>query len=134
MSPWFEARRVAYQDALLALSITGDWNAWIAFFATGVEAAADTTHRRVDGLLTWQEDSLRRVREARASGLAERLAADLIGVPVLRAGEVADRYGVTHQAAMNALRRLEHLGVITAETTHGRVTFKADDVVQLLEQ
>lgn len=134
VSPWFEARRVAYQDALLALSITGDWNAWIAFFATGVEAAADTTHRRVDGLLTWQEDSLRRVREARASGLAERLAADLIGVPVLRAGEVADRYGVTHQAAMNALRRLEHLGVITAETTHGRVTFKADDVVQLLEQ
>jgi Fic family protein len=134
VSPWFEPRRDAYQDALLALSMTGDWNTWIAFFATGVEAAADTTHRRVDGLLAWQEHSLRRVREARASGLAERLAADLIGLPVLRAGQVADRYGVTHQAAMNALRRLEHLGLITAETTHGRVTFKADDVVHLLEQ
>jgi Fic family protein len=134
VSPWFEARRVPYQDALLALSITGDWNAWIAFFATGVEAAADTTHHRIDGLLAWQGGSLRRVREARASGLAERLAAGLIGLPVLRAGQVASRYGVTHQAAMNALRRLEHLGLITAETTHGHVTFKADDVVQLLEQ
>jgi Fic family protein len=134
VSPWFEARRVAYQEALLTLSITGDWNAWIAFFATGVEAAADTTHRRVDGLLAWQQDSLRRVREARASGLAERLADDLIGLPVLRAGQVADRYGVTHQAAMNALRRLEHLGLLTAETAHGRVTFRADDVVHLLEQ
>jgi hypothetical protein len=60
--PWFEARRVAYQDALLTLSITGDLNAWIAFFATGVEAAADTSHRRVDGLLAWQEGGLRRVR------------------------------------------------------------------------
>jgi Fic family protein len=134
VSPWFEARRVAYQDALLTLSITGDWNAWIAFFATGVEAAADTTHRRVDGLLAWQQDSLRRIREARASGLAERLAADLMGLPVLRAGQVADRYGVTHQAAMNALRRLENLGLLTAETAHGRVTFRADDVVRLLEQ
>jgi Fic family protein len=134
VSPWFEARRVAYQDALLALTITGDWNAWIAFFATGVEAAADTTHRRVNGLLTWREDALRRVRGVRAAGLAERLAADLIGLPVLRASQVADRYGVTHQAAMNALRRLEHLGLLTAEATHRRVTFRADDVVQLLEQ
>lgn len=134
VSPWFEARRVAYQDALLALTITGDWDAWIAFFATGVEAAADTTHRRVNGLLTWREDALRRVRGVRAAGLAERLAADLIGLPVLRASQVADRYGVTHQAAMNALRRLEHLGLLTAEATHRRVTFRADDVVQLLEQ
>src|SRR5665213_4454097 len=101
VSPWFEARRVAYQDALLTLSKSGNWSDWIAFFAAGVDAAADTTHRRVDGLLTWQEDAVRRVREARASGLAERLAGDLIGLPVLRAGQVADRYGVTHQAAMN---------------------------------
>ena len=134
VSPWFEARRVAYQDALLALSMSGDWNAWIAFFATGLEAAANTTHRRVDGLLTWQEEAVRRVRQARASGLAERLAADLIGLPVLRAGRVADRYGVTHQAAMNALRRLEGLGLLTAHTARGRVTFRADDVVQLLGQ
>jgi hypothetical protein len=110
------------------------WNAWIAFSATGVEVAADTTHRRVDGLLTWREGALLRVREARASGLAERLAADLIGLPLLRASQVANHYGVTHQAAMNALRRLEHLGLLTAETAHGRVTFKTDDVVQLLEQ
>jgi Fic family protein len=134
VSPWFEARRVAYQDALLTLSKSGNWSDWIAFFAAGVEAAADTTHRRVDGLLTWQEDAVRRVRDARASGLAERLAGDLIGLPVLRAGQVADRYGVTHQAAMNALRRLEGLGLLAAQTGHGRVTFRAADVVRLLAQ
>lgn len=134
VSPWFEARRAAYQDALLALSTTGHWNDWIAFFATGVLAAADTTHRRIDALLAWQDDALRRVREARASGLAERLAADLIGLPVLRAGQVADRYDVTHQAAMNALRRLEALNLLTARSDRGRVTFRADEVVALLGQ
>jgi hypothetical protein len=29
---------------------------------------------------------------------------------------------------------LERLGLLTAETAHGRVTFRADDVVHLLEQ
>jgi Fic family protein len=134
VSPWFEARRAAYQDALLALSTTGDWNEWTAFFATGVLAAAETTHSRVDALLAWQEDALRRVRQDRAAGLAERLAADLIGLPVLRAGQVADRYDVTHQAAMNALRRLEGLGLLSAHSAAGRVTFRADEVVDLLSR
>jgi Fic family protein len=132
VSPWFEARRSAYQDALLALSTTGDWDAWTAFFAAGVEASADTTRRRIEGLLTWQEEALRIVRQARAAGLAERLTADLIGFPVLRAGQVALRYDVTHQAAMNALRRLEGQGLLSAHTAHGRVTFRADGVVRLL--
>jgi Fic family protein len=134
VSPWFEARRSAYQDALLALSMTGDWDAWIVFFSTGVEAAAVTTRQRIEGLLTWQEQGLRAVREARVSGLAERLTADLIGLPVLRAGQVAKRYGVTHQAAMNALRRLEALGLLAGHAAHGRVTFRADAVVRLLQQ
>jgi Fic family protein len=134
VSPWFEARRSAYQDALLALSTTRDWNSWIVFFATGVEAAADTTRQRIEGLLAWQEQALRVVRGARVSGLGERLTADLIGLPVLRAGQVAERYGVTHQAAMNALRRLEGLGLLTAHSAPGRVTFRVDAVVRLLGQ
>jgi Fic family protein len=131
-SPWFEERRSQYQDALLRLSQTGDWDAWISFFATGVEAAASTTHRRIDDLLTWQEEALERARAARVSGVAERLTADLIGTPVLRAGQVAQRYGITHQGAMNALRRLADLGLLATQTSHGRVTFRADAVVALL--
>ena len=134
VSPWFEARRTEYQDALLALSTSGNWSHWLAFFATGVLDAAETTHHRIDGLLDWQEDALRRVRESRASGLAERLAADLIGLPILRASQVAQRYGVTHQAAMNALRRLEGLGLLAAEAGRGRVTFRAPEIVELLGQ
>jgi Fic family protein len=134
VSPWFEARRSAYEDALLALSTTEDWDTWIAFFAAGVEAAADTTRQRIEGLLSWQEEALQAVREARVAGLAERLTAELIGLPVLRAGQVAERYGVTHQAAMNALRRLEGLGLLSAHSAHARVTFRADAVVRLLGQ
>jgi hypothetical protein len=58
----------------------------------------------------------------------------LIGLPVLRAGQVSARYDVTHQAAMNALRRLEQFGLLTSRTDHGRITFRAGDVINLLAQ
>lgn len=132
VSPWFEARRTDYQDALFRLSQTGDWESWTQFFATAVGAAAETTHKRIDDLLTWQEQALQRVREARVSGLAEPLAGDLIGFPVMRANQVASRYGVTHQGAMNALRRLEELGLVSVHTRGGRFVFRADEVVRLL--
>jgi hypothetical protein len=48
VSPWFEARRGAYQDGLLRLSLTGQWDDWVLFFATGVAEAADTTRLRVE--------------------------------------------------------------------------------------
>jgi Fic family protein len=124
VSPSFEARRTQYQDALLRLSQTGDGDAWIAFFATGVEAAASSTHQRIDGLLTWREEALGHARAARVSGVTERLTSDLIGMPVLRANQVAELYGVTHQGAMNALRRLADLGLLTTQTSHGRVIFR----------
>jgi Fic family protein len=132
VSPWFEARRTEYQDALLALSITGRWDDWVRFFATGVGSAAGTTHRRVDALLSWQERTLRRMREARVSGVAERVARELIGAPILRASQVAGRHGVSHQAAMNALRRLAELEVVEERTRHNRIVFTAREVVDLI--
>jgi Fic family protein len=106
VSPWFEERRVEYQDALLTLSRTGDWDSWVHFFATGVGASADTTHERVERLLSWQQEALARVRALGISGVAERVAGELVGTPFLRANEVAQRHEVSHQGAMNALRRL----------------------------
>jgi Fic family protein len=132
VSPWFEARKTQYQDALLRLSLDGDWDAWVEFFARGVAASATATHQRVDGLLTWQDETLRKVRDAGITGVAERLAGDLIGDPILRASQVAARYDLSHQGAMNALRRLAALGVVDERTRKGRITFTASPVVELL--
>ncbi|MEA2257120.1 MAG: hypothetical protein QOG35_3165 [Solirubrobacteraceae bacterium] len=134
VSPWFEARRTDYQDRLLGLSLTGDWEDWVTFFATGVGAAASTTHERIDQLLAWQDEALLRVRRAGVSGVAERIAGELAGAPILRAGQVASRHGLSHQGAMNALRRLAELGLVTERMRKGRVTFHADAVVGLLSQ
>jgi Fic family protein len=134
VSPWFEARRTEYQDSLLRLSQSGNWDEWVRFFAAGVRAAASTTHDRIHDLLGWQEAALRRVRAAGVSGVAERVAGELAGTPILRASQVASRHGLSHQGAMNALRRLADLGLVAERTRRGRITFYADELVQLIGQ
>ncbi|MGD9571977.1 MAG: Fic family protein [Thermoleophilia bacterium] len=134
VSPWFEARRTEYQDALLTLSQTGRWDHWVNFYATGVGASAHATHARIEALLSWQERAIRKVRDAGVSGVAERVAGELIGAPILRARNVALAHQVTPQAAMNALRRLAELGLVRERTRNGRVSFHADEVVDLLSR
>ncbi len=134
VSPWFEARRSDYQDHLLALSTTGDWNAWVTFFATGVGTAADDTRRRIASLQAWRDGAVATLRRSGVSGVAERVAEELIGSPVLTAGHVAARHSVTHQAGMNALRRLTGLGLIEESRRGGRIVFVAREVIRLVSE
>lgn len=134
VSPWFEARRQEYQDGLLRLSTTGEWDEWVCFFARGVEASADGTRERIDRLLLWQDQTLQRVRNAGVSGVAERLAGELIGTPVLRASQVVARHEVSPQGAMKALRRLADLDIVQERSRNGRVAFVATPVVDLLSR
>ena len=56
VSPWFEARRAEYYDRLLAVSTDGDWDAFVGFFATGLQAAAELTRRQMIALVTVQSE------------------------------------------------------------------------------
>jgi Fic family protein len=134
VSPWFEARREAYQNGLLALSASGDWDGWITFFANGVANSADQTRSRVERLLAWREAALTRVRDAGVSGVAERVAGDLIGSPIVRAPVIAKEHQITPQGAMLALRRLAEVGLLVEQRANGRVTFVAEDPLELLRE
>ena len=112
VSPWFERRREAYQDALLQLSMDGDWDAWIAFFAAGVAASATESERKIERLLALQEALRLRVQTAGRRGAAERLAGDLVGRPFVTGPEVAARYDLSLQGAINAIRTLVDLGIL----------------------
>jgi Fic family protein len=132
VSPWFEARRRAYQDGLLDLTVTGNWDGWVEFFARGVAAGADSTRLSIENLLEWRDQAIATVRQARSSGVPERLAGEIIGAPVLTAGQVAHRHGISHQGAMNALRRLSSLGLLEETERRGRRVFVAPVVVAIL--
>ncbi len=120
VSPWFEQRREQYQDELLALSCSGDWDAWIAFFAEGVAASATESQRKVEKLVALQDEYRSRVQNAGKRGVAERFAADLVGRPYVTRRWVATRYALSHQGAINAINALMALGILQeANHMHG---------------
>ena len=112
VSPWLEQRRERYQDELLQLSITGDWDAWIAFFAEGVAASAAESQHKVERLVELQARLRGSVQAAGKRGASERLAADLVGLPFVTNADVARRYGLSPQGAINAMRTLLELGIV----------------------
>lgn len=112
VSPWFEQRRDQYQDALFALSLSGDWDAWIAFFAEGVAAAAAESQDKVERLVTLQEELRSTVQLAGKRGVAERLAADLVGRPYITQREVSQEYELSKPGANNAIKTLLDLEIL----------------------
>jgi Fic family protein len=135
VSPWFEQRRAAYQDELLALSCDGEWDRWIAFFAEGVAASAASSQTKVEDLVALQQRLRGDVQRAGKRGAAERLAADLVGDPYLRGREVADRYNLSRQGALSAIRTLVDLEILedtgAADFRNARI-YVAPEVVRIV--
>jgi Fic family protein len=135
VSPWFEQRRDRYQDELLSLSSTGDWEPWVSFFAEGVAASARDSQQKVERLVALQDQLRRRVQEANKRGSAERLAADLVGHPYVDRPWVASRLGLSGQGAQNAISTLVELGILepagwTRPSSNARV-YMAPEVVEI---
>lgn len=134
VSPWFEARRPEYYDRLRAVSTSGDWNGWVAFFAAGVATAADATRRQLGELLSTQDALRNRVSEA---GLRAQTAMRLIdftlGQPIFTARQ-AERYlGVSYGRANALVAQLVDAGILRqyAPGSYDR-RFCAPDVLAVL--
>lgn len=112
VSPWFEQRRSQYQDSLLELSCTGDWNQWVRFFAAGVAASATESREKVERLVALREELRGTVQTAGKRGTAERLAADLVGEPYVTNRSVKEGYSLSGQGATNAIRTLVELDIL----------------------
>lgn len=135
VSPWFEKRRDRYQDELMQLSCTGDWDRWVSFFADGVAASALDSQQKVERLVTLQEELRRKVQEANKRGSAERLAADLVGRPYVDRPWVVNRFGLSGQGAQNVINTLVSLDILQPAgirpTSNARL-YVAPEVVQII--
>ena len=113
LSPWLKDRADEYRDHLLAVSKTGDWAPWIAFFAQAVRAEARSGHERIMRLLALREQLGDVVRSGLPRArLALEIADDLIAHPILSVSGAQRRYGRSNQANRNAIGSLVELGVL----------------------
>jgi Fic family protein len=133
LSPWLESRRREYQDHMLAVSSTGDFEPWIRFFSEAVRAQAVRAVSKIDALHEWRDDVLSKMAEADVRGVAIRIAEDLVGYPLITPTLTAERFSVSYQAANTAIRKLMQLGILEERTgrRYGRV-FAARRVLNII--
>jgi Fic family protein len=134
VSPWLEQRRSAYQDGLLAVSCTGDWDPWVSFIAEAIRAQAQDALSRVERLLALRADYSTRLRAVRAKGVSLRIAEELIGYPMITATLASQVYDVSYQAANQAIARLVSLDILRQRGAgnYDRI-FGAPEVLRIIE-
>lgn len=128
ISTWLEQNRAEYQDGLLRVSQTGDWNPWVRFIASAIHAEALEVIARVEKLHALRRDFQAILQGAK--GVSLRIADDLIGYPMITASVAAKLHGVSYQAANSAISKLVALGILR-QRTEGRYDriFQSDAVL-----
>ncbi|MBC7172500.1 MAG: Fic family protein, partial [Polyangiaceae bacterium] len=113
VSPWFEARRAEYYDALLGVSTRGDWDTYVAFFARGLEAAARTTHTQMIELVGVQAELKEIVRGSHLRSATPISVIDLaVAHPTFTVRHVEQTLGVSYGRANKVVGQLVELGVL----------------------
>ncbi len=134
LSAFFERRRNDYYALLRDVSRNAGWNAWMAFFLTGVSEQAHDAVRRSGRLLALREEYRSRLQTARSSSLPLRLVDELMMRPAITVGGARAALGVTWRSAQLNVERLVDARVVEEVTGQPRNrVYLAREIVSVLE-
>ncbi|MDP2137883.1 MAG: Fic family protein [Candidatus Didemnitutus sp.] len=112
LSLYLKKNRTTYYELLQRVRETGDWEAWIEFFLTGVEETANQATETVARLLRlFQADRARLYELGRAAGSAPRVHEFMQRQPVVSSPTIVAALGLSKPTANAALSLLVKLGL-----------------------
>ena len=120
LSLYFKQHRSRYYELLQHVRLTGDWEAWLDFFFTGIEQTANQATMTAHDLLRLASaDEVRIQAFGRAAGSALRVHRLMQKTPVVTISTASSTLQLTAPAVTAALARLQKMGIV-AELTGGR--------------
>jgi Fic family protein len=112
LSLYFREHRAEYYDALQRVRTHGDWEGWLRFYVTGVEAVARQAGQATLDLLALFDEDRQRVQSLGRVAGTTLLVYDLLRERVVISIPYAARkLDITWPTAKSALQRLESLGI-----------------------
>lgn len=134
VSPWFEARRAEYYDRMLAVSTHGDWDAFVGFFARGLEQAAEQTRAEMVALTQVQAELKERVRSSPLRADSAHALVDLaVANPTFTVRRVQAELGLSYGRANRVVAQLVDLGILdVVDPAAYKRRFFAPRVMQVL--
>lgn len=121
LSLYFKTHRQYYYELLNNVRMTGDWEAWLDFFAEAVivtaTQAVETAQQLLD-LSNQDRDKISSLGRAAASTLQVHRA--LMEHPIATSGSLVEKTGITPATVNKALGHLEQLGIVKELTAQKR--------------
>lgn len=113
LSGYFEERRSAYYDGLLAVSRDDDWTGWCVLFLKAVRSQAESSLTKAQGILDLYEEMVPRFTAMTRSPNAIQALRWLFGRPVFRSADFACTAGLHPRTAHRLLGGLLEGGTLT---------------------
>jgi len=121
LSLHFKEHRPTYYELLNRVRLSGDWEAWLEFFADGVLASATSATASAKRLLDLAAADVRRIEGlGRAASSALAIHRVLQRQPLATAVSLSAATGLTPATVNKSLAHLERLGVVTELTRRQR--------------
>jgi Fic family protein len=121
LSLYFKTHRQYYYELLNNVRLTGDWEAWLDFFAEAIIVTATQavqTARQLVDLANQDREKISGIGRAAISALQVHRA--LMEHPIATSGLLAEKTGITSATANRALSRLEQLSIVKEITAQKR--------------
>ena len=113
LSLYFKEHRQYYYDLLNNVRATGDWEAWLMFFAEAVAATASQGVESIKKLATMaEEDKARIAGLGRAASSAEQIHTALLERPIVSSAWLSEKTGLTSATVNKALSNLEKVRIV----------------------
>lgn len=136
LSFYFKQHRRHYYELLNNVRLTGDWEAWLDFFAEAVAVTATQaveTARKILDLS--REDRDRIAALGRAAASAEQVHRAILEHPIATPGWLVEKTGITPATVNKCLGHLERLGIVRELTARKRNRlFSYTRLVHILNQ
>ena len=113
LSLFLKKHRQYYYDLLNSVRTNGDWEAWLLFFAEAVTATATQGVESIRKLAAMAETDKAAISHlGRAAISARQIHAALLERPIVTAGWLAEKTGLTIATVNRSLSNLEIIGVV----------------------
>lgn len=121
LSLYFKTHRQYYYELLNTVRLTGDWEAWLDFFAEAIiitaTQAVETAQQLLD-LASKDRDRISGIGRAAVSTL--RVHRALMERPIATSNWLVEKTGITSATVNKALSHLERLGIVIELTARKR--------------
>lgn len=117
LSLYFKQHRQRYYELLQAVRLTGDWEAWLQFFLTGVVETSNQAAHTAKSLMTLAAADEKRIQAiGKAAGSALRVHRLLQRQPILTIADASKELHLSAPTVTGSLGQLEKLGIVQEAT------------------